>query len=166
MGKYIRGDVDESLALGGLAPKDVTADVFNETVIERALISSLVATYSMSNFTVATNSGPIMVGIAHSDYTAAEVEEFIENAGSWDEGDKLAQEIGKRQIRIIGVFRQVGQSLGATTLNEGLEIKTKLNWILNTADTLKLWVYNLGSAAVATTTPVVHCFGNANLWMR
>ncbi len=163
-GRYIRGDVDESLTLAALASKDVVSDVFNETVEERARISSLEASYSLSELTATANAGPIMVGIAHSDYTAAEIEEFIENAGSWSEGDKIAQEIAKRLVRIIGIFSETGVGLSEFVLNDGKPIKTKLNWVLDTGATLKLWVYNLGTAAVATTTPVVHCFGHANLW--
>ncbi len=167
MGRYIRGNVDEDLGLGTLAAKSLVTGVFDEGVSERTLISSLIATYSIENFTPGAGIGPLLVGIAHSDYSAAEVEAYIETLDSWKEADKIGQEVGKRQIRKIGVFRrQSGAAVDTQALNEGRPIKTKLNWILNKDQTLDLWVYNMGSAAIATTVPVVHCEGHANLWPR
>jgi len=47
MGRYIRGNVDEEVALTTLASKDVVSAIFDETVNERTKITSLVATYGM-----------------------------------------------------------------------------------------------------------------------
>jgi len=69
-------------------------------VVESTWISSIKATWALSNFTSVTNVGPIMVGIAHSDYSATEIEEFIENANSWNEGDQVAQEVAKRRSEL------------------------------------------------------------------
>ncbi len=169
MGRYIRGNVDESLTLTTLQPRDVASIDFDETVNERTLVSSLVAAYSLDDLTEGAGIGPIMVGVAHNDYTTAEVEEFIENTGSWDEGDLVSQEVGKRKIRVIGIFEtaaSVATGLGAATLNDGKAIKTKLNWILNQGQTLRLWAYNLGTAAVATTVPEISCQGHVNLFPK
>ncbi len=165
MGKYIKGSVDESLLLTTLAARTLVSAPFDETVEERTLISSLVATYAMGDFTVGSDIGPIMVGIAHSDYTAAEVEEVIEATNSWTEGDLVAQEVARRKVRIIGIFSMPAAGADAV-LNEGKPIKSKLNWILNAGDTLDLWAYNLGASPVATTVPDIHCQGHANLWPR
>ncbi len=162
--KYLRGNVDEELTIAALGSRALTAVAFDETVDERTFVSSLVASYSMDEFTLGANIGPIMVGIAHGDYTAAEIEAFIENTGSWSEGDLVSQEVAKRKIKIVGIFDDDSVSLGAVTLNEGKPIKTKLNWVLTQGQTIDLWAYNLGAAAVATTTPSVHCEGHANLW--
>lgn len=166
MGRYIRGEVDEELTIGGLTTRDVVSVVFDETVNERTLISSLVASYSMDEWTPTANAGPIMVGIAHSDYSAAEIEEWIENTGSWDEGDLVNQEVGKRKIRKVGIFPDTGNVLSNEVLNDGKAIKTKLNWILNQGQTLQVWAYNLGGASVATTTPSIHVEGHANLFPK
>ncbi len=169
MGRYIRGNVDESLTIAALASRDVASIDFDETVNERTLVSSLVASYSLDDLTEGAGIGPIMVGVAHNDYTTAEVEEFIENTQSWNEGDMIGQEVGKRKIRVIGIFRtaaSIATGLGTATLNEGKPIKTKLNWILNQGQTLRLWAYNLGTAPVATTTPEVSCQGHANLFPK
>ncbi len=166
MGRYIRGNVDEETGLGTLAARTLISQDFDEAVSERTLISSLVAAYTLSDLTVATNVGPIMVGIAHSDYLAAEIEAFIEATDSWAEPDLVAQEVAKRKIRVIGIFDAGDPALSGHALNDGKPIKTKLNWILGTGQTLQLWAYNLGSAAVGTSVPEVHCQGHANLWPR
>ncbi len=169
MGKYIRGNVDEEVDLGTLAAKTLTGVSFDETVEERTLISSLVASWSMEDWTPTANAGPIMVGVAHNDYSNAEVESFIENTGSWKEGDLVqSREIGRRLIKIIGTFPgEGGEGAGSVqVLNEGKPIKTKLNWILTSGKTLRVWAYNLGTAAAATTDAQVHAQGHANLWPR
>ncbi len=166
MGKYIRGAVDESLGAAALAALDVVLAAFDQSVNERMLISSLVATYTMQGLTAATEVGPLMVGIAHSDYTAAEIEEWIETTDSWDEGNKQQQEVAGRLIRKIGIFRTMATATESTRLNDGRPIRTKLNWILLQGQSLSLWVYNLGSQPVATTTPEIDVQGHANLWPR
>ncbi len=90
MGKYIRGNVDEELALTSLASKDVVGAVFDEVVNERTLVSSLVASWAMESFTPAVGVGPILVGIAHGDYSDAEIEEYLENTGQWNEGNMIS----------------------------------------------------------------------------
>ncbi len=166
--RYIRGNVDEELQLGTLAARTLVSQLFDEAVEERTLISSLVATYTLDQFTSAAGTGPLMVGVAHSDYTDAEIEAVVENTASWSEGDKVSQEIAKRLVRVVGTFGSEGGA-GPTlkhTLRDGEKIRTKLNWILTTGQSLRVWVYNLGNAAIATTDPQVHVEGHANLWPR
>lgn len=166
MGRYIRGNVDEELALTTLAPKDVVGATFDEAVNERTLVSSLVATWSIGNWTPVANAGPIVVGVAHGDYTDAEIEEWLEQTGQWNEGNLVSREIGARKIRQIGTLESPEAATGSRSLNDGRAIKTKLNWILNQGQTLRVWAYNSGSAAVATTAPSVTVNGHVNLWPR
>ena len=167
MGRYIRGNVDENLALGTLAAGSLISAIFDETVNGRTFISSLVASWSLSNMTPGDNDGPIVVGVAHSDYNDAEIEAFIENTGSWNEGDMVqSREVGKRLIRKIGQFPVPASSTVGVVLNDGKPIKTKLNWILNQGQTLRYWAYNPGSSALATTDPDVRLQGHVNLWPR
>jgi len=161
--RYLKGNIDENLGLGTLASGTLISDTWDETVNERSLVSSVVASWSVDLLT--SPQGPILFGVAHSDYTDAEIEEVIENAGSWNEGDLVSQEKAKRKIRIIGQF--VSEELAGTTdvrFNEGKPVKTKLNWILNQGQTLKMWAYNRSDTALATTAPVVRCSGHANIW--
>ncbi len=166
--RYLRGSVDEELGLGTLAAKTVVGVDFDETVNERTLVSSIIGRYSLSNVTPVALTGPVLVGIAHGDYSDAEIEAWIENTGSWNEGDKVAQEIAKRKIRRVGTFPSSPTGIPAdqAVLKDGEPIKTKLNWILNQGESLKLWAYNTGSIAFATTAPVVDVQGHANLWPR
>ncbi len=166
MGRYIRGSVDEDMALGTLAAKTLVIQAFGDVVTERTLVTSLVAQWSLIGKTVADNQGPIMVGVSHGDYTAAEVEVWIERQNSWKEADLVAREISGRKIRRIGVFTQQGIDLGAMTLNGGRPVKTKLNWILNAGVTIDFWAYNNGSAALATTDPNVVVSGHVNLFPK
>ncbi len=161
--KYLKGNVDEKLSLGTLNASTLISDIFDETVNERTLISSLVASYSLDNLTAP--QGPIEFGVAHSDYTDAEIEEFIENTGSWNEGSLVEQEIAKRKVRKIGTF--AAESLAGTTdvpFNDGKPVKTKLNWIVNQGQTLRIWAYNHSSSALATTVPLITMAGHCNLW--
>ncbi len=165
MGRYIKGNIDLDFALGTLAAQDVVVSAIQDTVNERSLISSIVCTYSMSGYTVVDNAGPIMVGVAHSDYSDAEIEAWIENALSWDEGDLAAQEVAGRKIRKIGTIPVV-TTLAASPLNDGKPIKTKLNWVVNQGQSLKFWAYNHGSVALSGTDPDMHVDGHANVWPR
>ncbi len=169
MGRYIKGRVSEQLSLGTLAATTLVSADFDDTVTERTLVSSIVASWSMADMTEGAGIGPIMIGIAHSDYSDAEMEAVIENDQNWAEGDLVAQEVGKRKVRTIGIFPTSPGGGGGTeisVLNDGKPIKTKLNWILNSGQTLALWAYNMGANPLATTIPVIRIEGHANLWPR
>ncbi len=163
---YLKGTVDETLALSTLAAKTLVSTILDDTVTEKTRISSIEASWSMSEFTIAAGDGPIVVGVAHSDYTDAEIEAVIETTGSWSQGDKVQQEIANRLVRIVGVMEAAaGGTIGAAVLNDGNPIKTKLNWSLITGQTLKLWAYNTGTSALATSDPQVKIYGHANLFV-
>ncbi len=166
MGRYIRGNVDEEVALTTLASKDVVSSIFDEVVNERTLVSSIVANYALSNWTDIANAGPIIFGVAHSDYNDAEVEEWLENTGQWNEGNMISREIAARKIRQIGQLVGASDPLAVAQFNDGRQKKTKLNWILLQGQSLRLWAYNAGSAAVATTAPSLTANGQVNLWPK
>ncbi len=167
MGRYIKGNVEELFSLTTLAPATVVGTSFDESVNERTYVSSIKATYSMTGYTKATDDGPILVGVAHGDYTDAEIEAWIENTGSWDEGNLVQQkEVGQRLIRKIGIFDNPASASESVSLNDGKPLKTKLSWILNQGQTLRLWAYNKGTSALGTTVPVINVDGHVNLWPR
>ncbi len=162
---YTRGNIRARIELGTLAA--ATGKVEPMAVVDRPTrISSVKAMYSLSGWTEIDNVGPISIGIAHGDYSLAEIEEWIEQTetASWLSSDLIAKEVSGRLVRRIGVFRGANQSLGAAVLNNGKPLSTKLNWRLAAGETVQYWVYNLGSAAVATTDPQVEIDGQANLW--
>ncbi len=167
MGRYIRGNLLVTIAGGTLAGATAITVQTTDQVVERTLVSSIVARYSLSGYTGGDNIGPVEVGVAHGDYTLLEIEQYLESSLSWDEGDKITRERMKRQVRRIGVFEVAAGSAGeASVLNDGKPIKTRLNWILNAAQGLQFWIYNQGTAAFATTDPDVRVSGHANLWPR
>ncbi len=165
MGRYVRGNIDLRFALGTLGSATAILAALS-AVNERTLVTSIVAQWTVSEFTVAVGDGPIAVGVAHSDYSLVEIEEYLEQTDSWDEGNKVAQEVGKRQIRRIGTISPKDISLGSTTINDGKAIKTKLNWILNQGQTVNVWAYNGGGSALATADPDVIVWGYANLFPK
>ncbi len=160
---YIKGGVDELLSLGALVATTLTGVDFDEAVANRARVSSIVATYTLSDVAQAANRGPVLIGVAHSDYTDAEIEEVIEMTDSWDEGNKVEQEIAKRLVRKICTI-EAGSATSQIVANDGKPIKTKLNWLLNTGQTLRLWAYNMGTADLAAGA--VRVQGHVNLWRK
>ncbi len=165
MSDYLRGAVSEKMQLGALSPLTPIKQDFGDVVTEMHRATSIVARYSLDEFTPATNDGPILVGLAHSDYTVAEIEAWIENAASWETGDLVqAREIGRRLIKQIGIFPIPASELVSSVLNDGKAIRTKLNWNLATGQTIALWAYNMGDSVLATTDPAVQCWGHVNLF--
>ncbi len=164
MGGYIKGAVDESSNLGTLASGVVKGDNFDETVTEKTLVSSLVGVWALDQLSLA--QGPLLVGIAHSDYTDAEIEEVLDATASWSRGNKVAQEVANRLVRIVGTFVGSGATVADYQLNDGKPIKTKLNWMLETGQTLKIWTQNRSDSSLATTVPIVRLSGHVNLWSR
>ncbi len=166
MGKYIRGNVDEEVVLSTLVARTLISEIFDETVNERTRVSSVEATYSLKDIVAAVDDGLITVGLAHSDYTDAEIEAVIENTGSWNEGDKVQQEVAKRLVRVVGTFpitQAATEGAQVYVLNDGKPIKTKLNWIMLQGQSLRLFAYNGGSSAL-TGSASVFSYGHANLF--
>ncbi len=163
--RYLRGNIDHFLALGTLNNNDVIGSAL-DTVVDTTWVSSIKATWSLNDLTPITDAGPILVGIAHSDYSDPEIEAFLENTGSWDAGDMVSQELARRKIRVVGTFQFSGGSsaLSSDVLNDGRQLTTKCGWMLSPGDTLRVFAYNTGSAALATTDPSVRVQGHANLW--
>lgn len=161
--RYYPGNLDENLSVGALASGALISDTWDEAVVEKSRISSIDAVWWVDNIDPGLS---FLFGVAHSDYTDAEIEEVIEISGSWDPGNKISQERAKRQVRIIGVMSHSDSSSTADTthFNQGRKLKTKLNWALMTGDTLKMWAYNR-SAGALTNVPVLKCSGKANLWL-
>ncbi len=161
--RYLKGQINATQDIGTLAGRTLQSQLVTDTLTEKAWLSSVKATWALSDVTQSNSVGPLMVGVAHSDYTNAEVEAWIEQTSSWEQGDKIAQEVAKRKIRRVGVF-QLFASDETIVLNDGKPITTKCGWQLVTGQTVRIWAYNMGSGAFATTTPQLMTEGHANLW--
>ena len=156
---YLKGRIDEDSGdLGTLAQSTGVIAVFDETVNGRTQVSSIVVGVAAEDLSDA--DGPLEVLVAHSDYTLVEVEEYIENTGSWNAGDKVqSREIGRRLIRSLGFLTPEQPAL-----YDGRQRKVKLNWTLEQGQTMDLVVYNHGAAM--TTGCTVFMTGHANLWAK
>ncbi len=138
--------VDETLPVGNLATKVVIADDLNTVVDQDTWLMSAALTWGAEGFTA--GEGPIQVGLAHGDYTAAEIEECLESLASWDQGDKIANERRRRKVRIAGSIDWFDGATGV--LAHGRIVKTKLGFMLEIGETLKTWAYNPTTGTIAT----------------
>jgi len=161
--RYIRGRVKHEFQPGTLAPLSLFGEKETQSLDESAWLSSVKLLWSCSGFTSSDNRGPLMVGVAHSDYSNAEIESWVEASGQWTSGNKIQEEIRKRHIRQVGIFQIPLGSSGAIPLNDGKPITTKCGWQLVTDQTLKFWVYNMGTASLADGVDIL-ISGHANLW--
>ncbi len=103
--------------------------------------------------------GPIVVGLAHSDYTVTEIKEALEAAAAISQGDKIANEKANRLVRIIGTFGGGANSV----LNDGRPVKTRFNWNIAIGDASVLFAYN-DSGSALTTGAVLNV--NGEVWVR
>ncbi len=163
--RYLRGAIQNAFNLGTLAGTTGIVNAVDDVVTEKTWISSVKATWALEDLTQAAGDGPIEVFIAHSDYTLAEIEEWIESTASWDQSDLVGQEVAKRKIRRVGAFGANSASAGNTlVLNDGKPITTKCGWMLMTGQTVNIVAFNAGSSALGTTDPALLTSGHANLW--
>ncbi len=165
MSRYVSGAIDFLLGAGTLAGQTLVSGANTQTVVDSMRVSSIKCVYTLSNVTPGTSIGPMVFGVAHSDYTDAEIEGFVESAASWDVGDKTAQEVRRRFVCQIGVFDVTGDATTVARMNDGKPVRTKLNWLLAEGDTLRFWVYNSGASPYATTAPSFKANGTANFWV-
>ncbi len=103
----------------------------------------------------ATSGDVISVGIAHSDYTAPEIEEWIESTGGVDFGNLIDGEVSRRLIRHIGSMIAPDEPK--------LRFNIKLNWLLDEGDNLNIWLYNRGPDPMNTGSELVF-MGEMNLF--
>ncbi len=102
--------------------------------------------------------GPITIGFAHSDYTVVEIKEAIESAASISVGDKIANEKTNRLVRVIGEV-----AAERPMLNDGMPVKTRLNWLIPIGKFVNIFSYNNNSGAL--TTGGIQNF-SGDLWVK
>ncbi len=149
--------IDVELGLGALTTDNVVAQVFSQTLDQEVWAISADVTVVVSDHTA--GDGPFIVGIAHSDYSAAEIEEWLEEASSWLKSNKIGQERAKRKCRIVATF---AGTQAEQIFNDGNPKRIKLGFALEDGMTLQLWAYN-ASTDTFTTGSLVHMHGKAYL---
>lgn len=155
-GTYRKVRVSSDLVIGALAADDVVAGAVTNVAIDKNRVTSIEWTWSLDGLTA--GEGPVQCGVAYGDYTAAEIEESLEAGGSYDLGDKIAQEQANRWVRAIGTL-----SAEEPRLNDGRPVKTRLNWLVAIGDALQVWVLN-EEATVLTTGAELHVVGHMNVY--
>ncbi len=142
------------VTIGNLGSGSVVKGSISQATVDSMRFISLNLAWTLEDF-IAVDDG-MEFGVAHSDYTAAEIEECLEAQGSMDIGDKIAQERANRLVRSLGVIdREV-------LFNDGKKLKTRLNWLMSEGDTLDAWIRN-GSGTVWTTGSLLLAVGE--LWV-
>ncbi len=141
--------IRSNMQLGTLAASTLIATATTVISDNEYRVFSYKATWSLSDFT--SGEGPINVGVAHGDYTAAEIEEWYESQDTMTRGDLTAAEQGNRMCRQVGTFPGI---LANETLNDGKPIRTKLNWAVPDGSTLAIWAYNTGNGTLTTSAEI------------
>ncbi len=142
--------IQSSVALGTLgAGVLIGADLLAASDSDFYAIS-IDLSWSINGLTA--GEGPIEVGLAHGDYTDAEVEAYIEESAQLTRGNLIAKEVMSRKVRTVGTFAP-----GATTeavLQNGMKVRTKLGWQVTTGETIRVWARNPTSGALTTGAAV------------
>ncbi len=138
-------NVNEVITLGALASGVV---ISTETdVFEREFWAvSTDINWTMKAHTA--GEGPIEVGVAHGDYTVAELKENLDLTGMEDPGDLVAKEQGRRLVCRSATF--IGDA-ALETLNDGLPIRTRLQFPqVGSAPQIAFWAQNLDTDPLTT----------------
>ena len=154
--RLIKGTFDNSFTLGALPANQGIVDPTDDQVADRCYAISMEAVYTMTGLAAGET---VYLYVAHSDWTLAEIEEFIENQQGWDEGNLRQREIANRgrSIKLIGAWAADG------VLNDGRPLKTKLGFILADSDGLQFVAYNPDAAALTTGSEITAL---GHVWLR
>ncbi len=137
--------IKEGFALAALAANTLLSANFSQTVDRHYWAISMDVVPTWNGFTA--GEGPLIIGVAHEDYTAAEIEAWLESAVSWTADDLIGQEVAHRKCRIIGTIKDLASDMD---MNNGLPIRVKLGWELPIGSGLQLWAYNDSGTALTT----------------
>ncbi len=147
--------IDHQIGVGALASSAITSTVLGTTVVDKLFLISLRNRIALRDNTA--GDGPLYLVVAHSDYTDPEILEWWNSQGSWDQGDKVAQEQARRKCRLVGVF---AGELANENLEEGRSVRTTLKFMVEDGDTLNFAVINEGGT-IRTTGGIVEIKGQA-----
>ncbi len=156
--------IQGGVSIGALAAADAMSGVMTTVGTTPYRVMSIDNNWSITNLGAAIDDG-FEFGVAHSDYTAAEIEECLESQASIDYGDKVAAEQANRLVRTIGVITNMGTALVGAGIqyNDGRPVKVRLNWLMSIGDGLQVWVRN-SSAVVYTTGASISFIGH--MWVK
>lgn len=155
--------LNSSSGVGALAALDVVTAAITGAAADTYRLISIRAAFSWVDKQALIDDG-CTFGYSHSDYSAAEVEECLEATTAIDLGDKIAQEQANRLVREVGTMTGDTEAIGGgITFNNGVPVKTRLNWRMSIGDTLNIWVRN-ASGVVWTTGSAITVAGE--FWVK
>ncbi len=155
--------VNSENAVGALATLDVLSAGLTANAADKIRFISLIGSWTWSDIQQITDDA-MSFGVAHSDYTAAEIEECLEATGSMDLGDKVAGEQANRLVREIGTFNGLATAAGGgIQFNDGKPVKTRLNWLMSAGDSLVVWVRNASTLVYVTGSEITFA---GKLWVK
>ncbi len=158
MKNYAQVRLATGVDLGALVAGDLISAAVGPTMTNEGRVSSIDMAWALRDHS--TDEGPIYFGVAHPDYTSAEIEEWIESDVTGP-NSKLEQEQANRLIRQIGVFGSEGFD---EKFNDGRPMKTKLNWTFRDGSKpISYWAYN-GSTLTLTTGSRLVGIGHLNVF--
>ncbi len=135
--------ISSGVNLGTLA--DETAALVNLiSIADDFWCQSIDGAWSIVNHTV--GEGPLLVGYASGDLSAAEVGEAI-NATPTARSDIINRERARRPVRRVGVFPGIQAD---DVLNDGKVLRTTLKMYLAEGVDLNMFVFNASGSALAT----------------
>lgn len=157
-GSYVALPVDTYKAVGALADDTITDLELLGTLSEDLFLISAELSWALNNHTA--GEGPIMVGLADSDYSITEIGECLD-ATPLTPDDRVAMERVRRKVRRVGSFPGLATE---EVLEDGVQKKTPLKWATGTG--LQLFVKN-NSGSVLTTGSFVRVWGTIHArWIR
>lgn len=139
----------------------IKANILGNDLAEDLFIISIDGLWTLRNLT--GGETPIEIGLAHSDYTIAEILENLEIEVISPDA-KIEMERAKRKIRRVGIFAKgdrTDQGIG-----DGMPLRTKLLFTVGNSQNLALWARNI-SGATLTTGALIQ--GNGTIfgrWLR
>ncbi len=160
MSNYQKIRINQLMGIGTLANLAAISTVLTSAMENEGRVSSIEASWSRRTGTA--GEGPVMFGVAHPDYTTAEIEAAIEIA-VLGPGTLIQKEVANRLVRHIGTFSGVDSN---EVINDGKPVKTKLNWAFQDGQVaLTVWAYNL-FGTVLTTGMVINVLGHLNVFWK
>lgn len=150
--------VNSQLAILAPTTGAITTVTLSDSVINRMFLLSGKWVVALRDNTPL--DGPIFFGVAHSDYTDAEILEWYNAQGNWDQGDLVAREQGRRKCRKVCIF---AGELANEKVNNGMEVTTPLKFIVEEGASFTLFSINEGGAT-RTTGGVIELQGK--VWAK
>ncbi len=154
--------ITSNSVIGALAAQDVVDGDFTVVSTNPYRVISVVCAWGITNLGASSDDGQEF-GLAHSDYSAAEIEECLEAQTGIDPSNKIENERANRLVRTIGQMAGEPGTGAGLYFNGGVPVRTRLNWKMGIGDKLRMWVRN-GSGTIYTTGAQLTAIGN--IWVK